>query len=86
MVDAEISNSSVNRKMQSLKAFYKFLLKAKQIEINPLTKHKALKTPKKVQIPFSEEELDLVLHQITYKEGFEGKRDKLIIDFNELSL
>lgn len=80
MVDNGLSTVSINRKVSSLKAFYKFLLKAKQIEINPLTKHKALKTPKKVQIPFSEEELDLVLHQITYKEDFEGKRDKLIID------
>jgi integrase/recombinase XerC len=80
MVDAEMSNVSINRKIASLKAFYKFLLKTKQIEVNPLTKHKALKTPKKIQIPFSEEELNKVLHQIQYKEGFEGLRDKLIID------
>ncbi|MEO8235006.1 MAG: tyrosine-type recombinase/integrase [Flavobacterium sp.] len=80
MVDAEMSNTSVNRKIASLKAFYKFLLKTKQIEINPLLKHKALKTFKKIQIPFSEEELDKVLTQIQYKEGFEGIRDKLIID------
>ncbi len=80
MVDAEMSNTSVNRKIASLKAFYKFLLKTKQIEINPLSKHKALKTAKKIQIPFSEEELDKVLTQIEYKEGFEGVRDKLIID------
>src|SRR6476620_4933878 len=53
LVDNGVSNVSVNRKIASLKAFYKFLLKTKQIEINPLTKHKALKTPKKVQIPFS---------------------------------
>jgi integrase/recombinase XerC len=80
MVDGEMSNTSVNRKIASLKAFYKFLLKTKQIEINPLSKHKALKTAKKIQIPFSEEELDKVLTQIQYKEGFEGVRDKLIID------
>ena len=80
MVDAEMSNTSVNRKIASLKAFYRFLLKTKQIEINPLAKHKALKTEKKIQIPFSEEELDKVLTQIQYKEGFEGLRDKLIID------
>jgi integrase/recombinase XerC len=80
MADAGISNSSINRKMSSLKAFYKFLLKTKQIELSPLSKHKALKTPKKIQIPFSEEELNNVLHHMTYKEGFEGVRDKLIID------
>jgi len=80
LVDVGMSNVSVNRKIASLKAFYKFLLKTKQIEMSPLSKHKALKTPKKVQIPFSEGELDLVLNQITYKDGFEGLRDKLIID------
>lgn len=80
MVDAGVSNSSVNRKMSSLKAFYRFLLKIKQIEVSPLSKHKALKTPKKVQIPFSEEELDKVLTHVVYKEGFDGIRDKLIIE------
>ena len=80
MIDAEMSNSSVNRKIQSLKAFYKFLLKTKQIEINPLLKHKALKTPKILQIPFSEKELDNVLNNIQFPDGFEGMRDKLIID------
>ena len=38
------------------------------------------KSPKKLQIPFSEKELDLVLNQIKYPEGYEGIRDKLIID------
>jgi integrase/recombinase XerC len=80
MVDSQMSNTSVNRKIASLKAFYKFLLKTKQIEINPLSKHKTLKSAKKIQIPFSEDEIDKVLNQIQYKEGFEGVRDKLIID------
>ena len=78
--DDGISNSSINRKISSLKSFYKFLLKTKQIESSPLLKHKALKSPRKIQIPFSEKEVDMVLNQITYKEGFEGVRDKLIVD------
>lgn len=80
LVDDGVSNSSVNRKIASLKSYYKFLLKTKQIEVSPLLKHKALKSPKKIQIPFSEKELDLVLNQIQYPAGFEGVRDKLIID------
>lgn len=78
--DDGISNSSINRKISSLKSFYKFLLKTKQIEASPLLKHKALKSPKKLQIPFSEKELDLVLNQIKYTADFEGIRDKLIVD------
>lgn len=80
LVDAGISNTSVNRKISSLKSFYKFLLKIKRIQVSPLLKHKALKTPKKLQIPFSEKELDNVLNYIVYPEGFEGMRDKLVID------
>jgi integrase/recombinase XerC len=80
MVDQEMSNTSVNRKISSLKSFYKFLLKTKHIQVSPLVKHKALKTPKNLQIPFSEKELDAVLNHIEYAEGFEGTRDKLIID------
>lgn len=78
--DDGVSNSSINRKISSLKSFYKFLLKTKQIETSPLLKHKVLKSPKKLQIPFSEKELDLVLNQIVYPEGFEGVRDKLVVD------
>ncbi|TPG38112.1 tyrosine-type recombinase/integrase [Flavobacterium pectinovorum] len=80
LVDANISNVSVNRKMASLKAFYKFLLKTKQIEVNPMLKHKALKIPKIIQIPFSEKELTDLMSDIDNPIGFEEIRDKLIID------
>ena len=80
LVDDTISNVSVNRKIASLKAFYKFLLKTKQIEVSPLLKHKAMKTPKTLQIPFSEKEVAEVLSQISNPVGFEEIRDKLIID------
>ena len=80
LAEQSISNASINRKISSLKSYYGFLLRIKQIEQSPLLKHKALKTPKKLQIPFSEKELDLVLNQLVYPEGILGLRDKLIID------
>lgn len=80
LVDAGVSNVSVNRKIASLKAFYKFLLKIKQIEINPLLKHKALKISKKLQIPFSEKEVAEVFVRMQNPLGFEEVRNKLIID------
>jgi len=78
--DDGISNATINRKIAALKSYYRFLRKTKQIDSSPLLKHKALKSPKKIQIPFSEKEVGMVLNQIAYKEGFEGIRDKLIID------
>lgn len=80
LVDADVTNVSVNRKIASLKAYFKFLLKTKQIDASPLLKHKALKTPKKLQIPFSEKEVDAVLAGMQNTIGFEAIRDKLIID------
>ncbi|KUJ62249.1 integrase [Flavobacteriaceae bacterium CRH] len=80
LVDENISNVSVNRKMASLKSFYKFLLKTKQIEVSPMLKHKALKTPKIIQIPFSEKELTDLIRQIDDPVGFEEIRDKLIVE------
>ncbi|KIC00333.1 tyrosine-type recombinase/integrase [Flavobacterium sp. KMS] len=80
LVDSNVSNVSVNRKMASLKAFYKFLLKIKQIEVNPMLKHKALKTPKTIQIPFSEKELIDLMSQMGNSVGFEEVRNKLIVD------
>jgi integrase/recombinase XerC len=80
LVDNSVANISVNRKIASLKAYYKFLLKTKQIEVSPLLKHKALKTPKKIQIPFSENELVAVLDRFDDSVGFQESRDKLIID------
>ncbi|SHG37143.1 integrase/recombinase XerC [Flavobacterium segetis] len=80
LIDDSMSTVSVNRKMASLKAYYRFLLKTKQIKINPLLKHKALKTSKIIQIPFSEKEVNAVLHQINHPIGFEETRNKLIID------
>lgn len=80
LVDQDIANVSVNRKMASLKAYYKFLLKIKQIEVNPMLKHKALKTPKIIQIPFSEKELTDLIEAVDNPVGFEEIRNKLIVD------
>lgn len=80
MVNQNISNRSINRKISSLNSFFKFLIKTEYIKINPLVKHKALKTSKKVQVPFSEEEINTVLNKISHADSFEGVRNKLIIE------
>ncbi|NND53026.1 MAG: tyrosine-type recombinase/integrase [Flavobacteriaceae bacterium] len=80
LVEAGISNQTINRKISALNSYYKFLLKVEQIGSNPLAKHKALKTSKKVQIPFSEEEITQVLNDLNFDDSFEGLRNKLIIE------
>jgi integrase/recombinase XerC len=79
LVDSKISNRTINRKVSSLNSYFKFLLKTTSIELNPLVKHKALKVSKKIQIPFSETEVNSVLNNIDTN-TFEGLRDKLIVE------
>ena len=76
----QVSNRSINRKISSLQAYYKFLLKIERISVSPLAKHRALKTEKKVEVPFSEHEMETLLAKIPFDDGFEGTRDKLIIE------
>jgi integrase/recombinase XerC len=80
LVDSDISNRSINRKISSLKSFYTYLVKTKQIRQNPLAKHKSLKVSKKVNIPFSQRELAEVLDLFDDAKDFESLRDKLIIE------
>lgn len=80
LVDGGLSNRSVNRKIASLKAYYKFLQKTAAIAANPLAQHKALKTPKKVQVPFSQTEIESTLALLSEQNDFESRRDKLIVE------
>jgi integrase/recombinase XerC len=80
MVESEISNRSINRKISGLNTYYKFLLRVGDIQQNPLAKHKALKTSKKIQIPFSQVEIETVLDELNFQDNFEGIRNKLIIE------
>lgn len=80
LVEGGVSNRTINRKVSSLKTYYKFLLKTGQIEKNPLAKHQALKTSRKLQIPFSSKEVEDVLDGLTDAQDFESVRDRLIVE------
>lgn len=80
LVDEGISNRSINRKVSSLKSFYKFLVKIEAIKVSPLVKHKALKTSKRLQIPFSENEVSEVFDLLSISNDFESIRDLLLLE------
>jgi len=80
MVNRGISNRTINRKISSLKTFYKFLVKTKQIQESPLISHQALKVSKKIQVPFSQIEIEKVIENLTIGKDFESIRNKLIVE------
>jgi len=80
LLEAKVSSRTVNRKVASLKSYYKFLLKVELIKVSPLVKHKALKVSKKIQIPFSVHEMDKVFGEVEFDDSYEGKRDRFMIE------
>ena len=80
LVDSGISNRTINRKIASLKSYYKFLRLNKVIEVNPLAGHKALKVAEKQEVPFSPEDMQRVFDLFHEEDDFESVRDMLIIE------
>lgn len=80
MVEAQLAEKSVNRKIATIKSFYKFLLKNNLIEVNPCDKIKTLKMPKKLPVFVQEKSMVQLLDQLEFENSFEGKRDKLIFE------
>lgn len=78
--DQHLSNTTINRKIASLKAFYSFLLKTKQIQATPFLKHKALKKNVQVQIPFATTEMDGVFSSFETSTDYETLRNQLIVE------
>lgn len=77
--EQSLTHRSVNRKIASLNGYFHFLQKIGELELSPLAQHKALKTKKKVQIPFSAEEVEQAL-DLTEGIDFADIRDRLIIE------
>jgi len=80
LMDSGISARSVNRKLSSLKSFYRYLLKNGIIKTNPLQKILGPKTPKKLPVFVDESQMEKLFESIEFEEGFIGTRDKLILD------
>lgn len=78
--EAGLSNRSINRKMSSLRSFYSFLQKIKMVSSNPLRLYRSLKVEKKLQVPFSQEEMEAVRLLFSEKRDFESIRDLLVIE------
>ena len=81
LVNKNLSNRSINRKVSSLKSFYKFLVKTETINSSPLIAHSPLKQSKKIQVPFSKDEIGALLDSDFFKSDYKGVLQKTIISF-----
>jgi integrase/recombinase XerC len=79
LVEKKNTNRTVNRKISVLRSYYKFLLRTEAITLSPLKIHRPLKVSKKVNVPFSTEEVDRLLNSDLFSEDYEGVLQKTII-------
>ncbi|MBV4205285.1 tyrosine recombinase XerC [Bacteroides salyersiae] len=80
LMDKGYASTSVNRKLSSLRSFYKFLLKKKVVLVDPLRKMTGPKNKKPLPSFLKENEMNRLLDDTDFGEGFEGCRDHLIIE------
>ena len=80
LMDKGRKATSVNRKLSSLRSFYRFLLRKKRIKINPMLKIVGPKKKKPLPSFIREKDMDRVLDGLSFGEGFEGCRDRTILE------
>ncbi len=73
-----ISNRSINRKISTLKTFYRYLIKKGKIKTNPLEKIIVPKITKELPEFVSEASFDIM--ENIFGTDFQGVRDKIIIE------
>ena len=80
LVENDLDSNSINRKIASLKSFFKFLLKREEIKKDPTWKIKALKSAKRLPQFVRENEMLAILDNLKFDDDFIGNRDKLIME------
>jgi len=81
LIDHKINTRSVNRKLSSLRSFFKWVKKNGWIQDNPLAKISGPKTSKKLPQFAKESELSKSTAETYFTNDFDGVRDHLMIEF-----
>lgn len=74
----KMSNNSINRKIASLKSYFKFLYITKTIDNYPLQAHKSLRVNKVLQVSFSENEMSQI-ERADFADDYFGFQNYVII-------
>jgi len=79
MMEAGQKETSVNRRLSALRSFYRFLLRKGIIAVSPMQTVKGPKKKKPLPYFLREEEMNRLLDGTDFGQGFEGERDRLIV-------
>jgi integrase/recombinase XerC len=80
LIELKQSTRSVNRKISSLRAFYKYLISTSTIDHNPMIKVSAPKLSRKLPVFVPENHLEELFNNVEFPGTFKGLRDRLILE------
>ena len=80
MEEGKCSAASVNRKLSSLRSFYRFLLRKGLVKVDPMLKVVGPKKKKPLPSFVREEDMNRLLDDVPFDGGFEGQRDRMILE------
>lgn len=80
LMEQGYTSTSVNRKLSSLRSFYRFLLKKGVVQVDPMLRIVGPKNKKPLPTFLKESEINRLLDEVPFKEDFTGCRDKMILE------
>lgn len=80
LMDKGCASTTINRKLSSIRAYYRFLLRKGEVAVDPLQKITGPKKKKRLPTFLRENEMNRLLDDVDFGEGFEGCRDHMIIE------
>ncbi len=80
LMNQKITPRSINRKISSLKSFFKYMIRDGQLDKNPMTKVISPKTSKKLPVFVEEKHLEVLSNETIAEDDFEGNRNQLLIN------
>jgi len=79
LIEGFCTKRSLNRKLSSLRQFYKYAVRNDLLENNPMLRVVSMKTDKKIPSFLSESEMTFLLEAVEYPDDYEGKRDQAVL-------
>ncbi len=79
MKSDEISSRSINRKISSLKSFFKYLLKVGCLKATPMTAVVSPKTQKRLPVYVEKKQLEDLFLYMPFSDDWKGKTERLIL-------
>jgi len=80
LMQKKISTRSINRKLSTLKKYYKFLLREKVIELNPMNKIISPRVMKKLPNFIEEERVNFLLDDVMRGNDYASWRDRMVVE------